>query len=164
LPFTSEVELRKQTSLGFAGLDWGLDGQRLVFSQVSKLYVNFKLDYFTRYGTAQSVTLPAGEYRVTGIGVDLNLGLKMEKILDRGAFVNEDVVRFVVAPGKATRLTVETAIHPDQVFIGRLYVPDVRVSVAGDEGTTAPVPVFARTATSIGWGAYTGDLKPAKRR
>ena len=160
-PFTSEVELKKKvrSQLEGGGVDWGLDGQRLVFTQVNKQFVNFNMGYYTRFGNQQSVTLPAGEYRLTGIGLNMGFGFDVQKLLAKGAFVNEDVIVFVVEPGKTTKLTVNPVIKPDNAGIVKFFVPQLLISVTTDAGTTAAVSVTARVPTSKVWGEYTGDLK-----
>jgi hypothetical protein len=161
LPFSSEVELKKKvrSQLEGGGVDWGLDGQRLVFTQVNKQFVNFNMGYYTRFGKQQSVTLPAGEYRLTGIGLNMGFGFDVQKLLAKGAYVNEDVIRFVVEPGKTTKLTVNPVVRADNAGIVKFFVPQLLISVSTDASATAPLSVTGRMPTSINWGEYQGDLK-----
>ena len=165
LPFTSEVELKKKVraQLEGGGVDWGMDGRRLVFTQMNKQFVNFNMGYYTRFGKQQTVTLPAGEYRITGIGLNLGFGFDVQKILDRGGYVNEDIVKFVVEPGKTTKLTVNPVVRADNAGLVKFFVPQLLISVTTDAGTTTPVSVAGHTPTSINWGEYKGDLKFARK-
>ena len=165
LPMTSEVELKKKVraQLEGGGVEWGVDGQRMVLSQVNKQFVNFNIGNFTRFGKQQSLMLPAGEYRITGIGLNVSFGFDVLKMLDRGAYVNEGIVTFVVEPGKTTKLTINPVVRADNAGIVKFFIPQLLVSVANDAGSTTPVSVTGRVPTSINWGGYTGDLKFPKK-
>jgi hypothetical protein len=165
LPFTSEVDLKKKVraQLESGGLEWGQHGDRIVFSLVNKRFINFDMGYFTRYGSQQTLQLPAGEYRITGVGFNASFGFDVNKMLSRGAWFNEDVVRFVVEPGKTTKMTVNPVIRKDNAFLINVFMPELLVSIATDAGTSAPVSIAASLPTSVKWDDYKGDLKFAKQ-
>ena len=70
--YTSEKELPKKVSkqLANGGLEWGIKDNQIVFTMVGKQFVDFPINHMTRYGQNESLQLPAGEYRITGIGLE----------------------------------------------------------------------------------------------
>jgi hypothetical protein len=160
-PFSSEKPLPKKVDkqLRSGGLEWGIRDQQLVFTLVNKQFVDFPVSHMTRYGQNEQLTLPAGEYRVTGIGMEMTGGFSVQKILDRGAFVNEDVVTFTIAPGKTTTLSINPVIKRDGAFVVDFWVPTLMASVTGESGASAETALNTRGATSIAWPQYSGPLK-----
>ena len=160
-PFTSEKELPKKVDkqLKSGGLEWGVRDDLIVFTMVNKQFVDFPISHMTRYGQNESLTLPAGEYRVTGIGMEMTAGFNVQKILDRGAFVNDDVVTFRIEPGKTTTLRINPVIKKDNAFVVDFWMPTMMASVAGESGATEERALNARSETSIAWPEYKGPLK-----
>ena len=85
-PLPAKVEAQLRTG----GVEWGVQDHLLVFSTVNKQFVNFPITHLSRFGQSETLSLPAGDYRVTGIGLEANFGFNVLKLLDKGAFVNED--------------------------------------------------------------------------
>jgi len=160
-PFTSEKELPKKVDkqLKSGGLEWGIRDDLIVFTMVNKQFVDFPINHMTRYGQNESLTLPVGEYRVTGIGMEMTAGFNVQKILDRGAFVNDDVVTFRIEPGKTTTLRINPVIKKDNAFVVDFWMPTMMASVAGESGATEEKALNARSETSIAWPEYKGPLK-----
>jgi hypothetical protein len=160
-PFTSEKELPKKVDkqLKNGGLEWGIRDNLIVFTMVNKQFVDFPVNHMTRYGQNESLTLPAGEYRVTGIGMEMTAGFNVQKILDRGAFVNDDVVTFRIEPGKTTTLSINPVIKKDNAFVVDFWMPTLMASVAGEAAATEEKALNLRSETSIAWPQYKGPLK-----
>lgn len=159
--FTSEKELPKKVDkqLKSGGLEWGIRDNLIVFTMVNKQFVDFPISHMTRYGQNESLTLPAGEYRVTGIGMEMTAGFNVQKILDRGAFVNDDVVTFRIEPGKTTTLSINPVIKKDNAFVVDFWMPTMMASVVGETAATEEKALNLRSETSIAWPQYKGPLK-----
>lgn len=160
-PFSSERELPKKAlrQLESGALEWGIDGTQLVFTLVNKRFIDFPVNHMTRYGTQETLSLPAGDYRVTGVGLEMTGGFNVDKILDRGAFVNEDVLAFRIEPGKTTTLSIDPVIYKDATFAVNFWMPTLNTRVLTDEGETPSIPLNTRGDASIGWAQYGGRLK-----
>jgi hypothetical protein len=160
-PFSSEKELPKKIDkqLRNGGLEWGVRDGLIVFTMVNKQFVDFPVNHMTRYGQSESLALPAGEYRITGIGLEMTAGFSVQKILDRGAFVNEDVVAFRVEPGKTTTITINPVIKRDNAFVVDYWVPTLMTRVSSDSGTVEETALNVRGEHSIAWPKYGGPLK-----
>lgn len=161
--FTSEKELPKKVDkqLRNGGLEWGVKDGRVVFTMVAKQFIDFPINHMTRYGQSESLALPAGEYRITGIGLEMTTAFSVQKILDRGAFVNEDVLGFTIEPGKTTTLSIKPVIYRDATFALNFWMPTLQASVK-PESVAEATPEKAlnrREATSIAWPQYQGSLK-----
>ena len=65
-PFRSDRELPAKAveQLKSGGLEWGLRDGKIVFTMVGKQFIDFPINHLTRYGQQESVSLPAGEYRI----------------------------------------------------------------------------------------------------
>lgn len=159
--FSSEKELPKKVDkqLRSGGLEWGIRDNEIVFTMVNKQFIDFPLNHMTRYGRSETLTLPTGEYRITGIGLEMNTGFSALKILDRGAFVNENVLSFRIEPGKTTTLTIVPMIKIDRTFAVNFWMPSMMTSINDGAVTTPEVALNDRIATSIAWPQYTGPLK-----
>lgn len=160
-PFTSEKELPKKVDkqLRNGGLEWGIRENQLVFTMVNKQFIDFPVNHMTRYGQNESLVLPAGEYSITGIGLEMSTGFNPQKILDRGAFVNENIVTFRIEPGKTTTLTIVPMIKIDRTFALNFWMPSMMATLGDGTTTTAEVALNDRIATSIAWPQYSGPLK-----
>jgi len=84
-PFTSEKELPKKVDeqLKSGALEWGVRDGQVVFSLVNKQFIDFPLNHMTRYGQQETLSLPAGDYRVTGIGLEMTTAFSVKKVLER---------------------------------------------------------------------------------
>lgn len=159
--FTSEKELPKKVEkqLKNGGLEWGVRDGLIVFTMVGKQFVDFPITHMTRYGQSESLTLPAGEYRITGIGLEMTAGFSVQKILDRGAFVNEDVIAFRIESGKTTTLSINPVIKRDNAFVVDYWMPTLMASVASEPGPVEEKALNVRGERSIAWPNYGGPLK-----
>lgn len=160
-PFTSEKELPKKVDkqLRNGGLEWGIRDNLIVFTMVNKQFVDFPVNHMTRYGQKEELSLPAGEYRITGIGMEMTAGFNVQKILDRGAFVNENVVTFRIEPGKTTTLGINPVIKRDGAFVVDFWMPTMLASIATEAGAGEEKALNVRGETSIAWPQYKGPLK-----
>ncbi|NDK38518.1 hypothetical protein DT603_06635 [Pseudoxanthomonas gei] len=160
-PFSSEKELPKKVDkqLRSGGLEWGIRDNLIVFTMVNKQFIDFPISHLTRYGQSETLTLPAGEYRITGIGMEMTAGFNVQKILDRGAFVNNDVVVFRIEEGKATTLSINPVIKKDNAFVVDFWMPTMLASVAGNGVKGEEKALNVRGDASIAWPQYTGSLK-----
>jgi hypothetical protein len=159
--FTSEKELPKKVDkqLKNGGLEWGIKDDLLVFTMVSKQFIDYPLNHMTRYGQSESMTLPAGQYRVTGIGLEMSAGFSVQKILDRGAFVNENVLSFTIEPGKTTTLSINPVIYKDAAFVVNFWMPTLMASAQTEAGASEEKALNTRSESSVAWPQYTGPLK-----
>ncbi|RYI15392.1 MAG: hypothetical protein EON48_11250 [Acetobacteraceae bacterium] len=160
-PFTSEKELPKKVDrqLRSGGLEWGIKDGLLVFTMVAKQFIDYPITHMTRYGQSETLELPAGDYRITGIGLEMTTSFSVQKVLDKGAFVNEDVVSFRIEPGQATTLDIKPVIYKDATFAVNFWMPTLVASITTPAGTGPETPLNKRVATSIAWPQYTGPLK-----
>jgi hypothetical protein len=159
--FTSEQELPAKAveQLKSGGLEWGVRDGKVVFTMVGKQFIDFPINHMTRYGQQESLSLPAGEYRVTGIGLEMHTSFSVKKVLERGAFFNEDVIVFRIEPGKTTTLSINPVIRKDAIFGSTFYVPTLMASLRDEASETAAVALNTRGPGSIAWPQYTGPLK-----
>lgn len=165
--FRSEKDLPKKVvkQLEKGGLEWGVRDRQLVFTMVAKQFIDFPISHLTRYGASETITLPAGEYKITGIGLELSTAFSVEKILEKGAYVNEDVVVFAIEPGKTTTLSIVPEIKIDRTFAVNFWVPSIMTSVVDEAGTAGEaVSLNDRRETSITWPNYSGPLKFVSRK
>ena len=160
-PFQSEVALKPkiQSQLESGGIEWGIKDGRMVVPMINKRFVDFDVSHMTRFGRSETLTLPAGEYAITSIGLEMHTAFSPEKVLAKGAYVNQDVLKFTVEPGKTTTVTMLPIIARDMTFLVEWYMPALRTTVTTDAGTTEPVAINVRTDTSIAWPNYDGSLK-----
>lgn len=162
-PFNSEKPLPKKVDkqLRNGGLEWGIKERQIVFTMIGKQFLDFPINHMTRYGNSESISLPAGDYQITGIGLEMNTAFSVQKILDKGAFVNESVVVFRVEPGKTTTLTINPVIYKDATFAVNFWMPTLMASVnnAAGGGEGGEKPLNQRSETSIAWPDYKGPLK-----
>lgn len=159
--FTSEKELPKKVDkqLRSGGLEWGVKDDLVVFTMVNKQFIDYPVNHMTRYGQSESLSLPAGTYRVTGIGLEMTTSFSVQKVLDRGAFVNENVMRFTIEPGKTTTLNIKPIIYKDATFAVNFWMPTLMASVKHDAGASEEAALNQRGASSIAWPQYSGPLK-----
>lgn len=160
-PFTSEVELKKKVlaQLESGGLEWGIEGDLLVVTMVNKRFVDFDLNHMTRYGTEETLTLPAGDYRITGIGLEMVTAFSPQKILDKGAFLNEDVMGFRIEAGKTTTIAINPIIRRDMTFLIKWYMPALMTRIVTEAGEGEEVAINLRGENSVPWRDYNGPLK-----
>lgn len=159
--FKSEIELKPkvETTLKAGGLDWGVKDNQMVVTMVSKNFVDFNFTNFTRYGTSGQIDLPAGEYTITGIGLVASTAFSVEKILNKGAYLNFDVLKFKVEAGKTTTLTIQPQIKKNATFLLNFFLPYYYATVTTDAGTTEEIALTEKLPTSVPWSTYDGPLK-----
>jgi len=159
--FTSEVPLKPkvQRQLETGGIDWGVKDGQVVVTLVNKRFIDFDISHMTRYGKSESLQLPAGEYRLTGIGIEMHTSFSVDKVLAKGAYFNQDVVTFRIEEGKTTTLTIRPIIQKDMTFLIKWYLPALMTSVTTESGSTEEKAINLRGPTSIAWPAYNGPLK-----
>lgn len=164
--FNSEIELKPKikAQLESGGLEWGAKDGLVVFTMVNKRFINFDIPNFTRYGTQQTVELPAGDYKITGIGLIPSTAFSPEKILNKGAYFNEGIMAFRIEPGQTVTLKVNPVIRKNATFFINYFMPEILVAVEQNGQTGAETSVVAKTDASTPWAGYTGPLKfaPAK--
>jgi len=160
-PFTSEIPLDKKVEdqLRGAGIEWGVKDGLFVLTAVNKQYVNFDISNLTRYGQSKSIAVPAGDYSITCVGMIPHTGFSVQSILNKSAYVNENIIRFHVDAGKTTTLTIQPIMMKNETFFLTFYIPQLMTAVTTDTGTTSPVSINAKTNTSIAWPDYKGPLK-----
>ena len=161
-PFTSEKNLPKKVvkQLQSGMLEWGVQDRRLVFTMVNRRFINFPIDKTTRFGERTELSLPAGEYRITGIGLEFSTAFSPEALLNKGAYINQDIVVFRIEPGKITTLSILPQIMIDRSFAVNFWVPSLMTSVVDETGAaTTPVALNDRRETSVTWPDYNGPLK-----
>lgn len=160
-PFTSEKELPKKVArrLQSGALEWGIRDRQLVFTLVNKQFIDFPISHMTRYGQQETLSLPAGEYKVTGIGLEMTTSFSVEKVLERGAFVNEDVLVFRIEPGKATTLSINPIIRRDATFAVNFWMPTLMTRAVTETEDMPESALNTRGPSSIAWPDYTGPLK-----
>ena len=160
-PFTSERELPKKVDkqLRSGGLEWGVKDGLVVFTMVAKQFIDYPINHMTRYGQSETLDLPAGDYRITGIGLEMTTSFSVQKILDKGAYVNEDVMTFRIEPGQTTTLHIKPVIYKDATFAVNFWMPTLMASVATADGTATETALNKRIETSIAWPQYKGPLK-----
>lgn len=160
-PFTSEIVLKKkiQAQLESGGLEWGQQDDRIVMTMLNKRFVNFDIGKFTRYGTKTELQLPAGDYRITGIGFIPSTGFDVMKIVAKGAYFNVDVMTVRVEAGKVTTLAISPVIKKQNTFFVEVYMPDLVATTTLDGVTSEPVTLNAMTPNSVKLPYYSGDLK-----
>lgn len=159
--FTSEKPLpgKVEKQLKNGGLEWGIRDNQVVFTIVGKQFVDFPISHMTRYGQNETLRLPAGDYKVTGIGLEMTPGFSVQKILDRGAFVNENVVSFRIEPGQTTTLAILPVIKRDGALVVDFWMPTLMASTTSGSTTSPETALNVRGETSIAWPQYTGPLK-----
>ena len=162
-PFHSERELPKkvETQLKNGGLEWGQRDGQLVFSSMNKRFIDFPLNHITRFGQSESLQLAPGEYTVTGIGLNVSMGFNPQKIVDRGGYINEHVMKLHIEAGKTTTLSIDPVIFRDGAFVIDIYQPTLNATVTAPDGSTSaePVGLNRQSETSVNWGKYNGPLK-----
>jgi len=160
-PFTSEKPLpaKIEQQLKSAAVEFGVRDRQVVFSTVAKQFIDFPLSHMVRYGQSESLSLPPGEYRITGIGLEVSFGFNVQKILNKGAFVNEDVMSFTIQPGKTTTLSIHAVYGRDTAGMTAFYLPNLMASLRTEAGNTPEQALNVRGEHSIAWPDYHGSLK-----
>jgi hypothetical protein len=159
--FTSEIKLKPkiEKALKSGGLEWGVKDGLVLFSMVNKRFVNFDMPQFSRYATQTSVTVPAGDYAITGIGFIPTTSFSVDKMLAKGAFFNEQVIRFKIEAGRTTTLTIRPVIEKRTTLLIKFFQPELMASVTTAGGKSEEVNIVAKTDKSILWPDYSGPLK-----
>lgn len=160
-PFRSEVELKPkiENQLKSGGIEWGLKDGQMVVTMVNKRFVNFDINHMTRFGQQETLQLPVGEYRITGIGLEMVTAFSPEKVLAKGGYLNLDVASFKIEEGKTTTVSIDPVIRKDMTFLMKWYVPTLLTTISTDAGSSEPVALNARQAGTVAWRDYNGPLK-----
>lgn len=160
-PFESEVKLkdkiRKQLEGG--GMEWGMAGNRLVVTTVNKQYVGPTINQLTRFGTNASITLPAGDYQISCVGLVYEGGLSVGKVLSKGGYFNENVMSFRIEEGKTTTLDVRPVIRASSGMLLKVFMPEYVARSTLEVDISPEISLNARTDKSVAWDDYSGDLK-----
>lgn len=166
-PFRSETELKPkiEAQLKSGGIEWGVRDGQMVVSLVNKRFVHFDVAQLTRYGSTQTLQLPAGTYRLTTLGFEPRTAFSVEKALDKGAFVNQDIMTFKVEHRRTTTITVAPVMDESRTLFMNFFMPTLYTSVSMDGGADSgeqpadPVAINVRGDASIAWPDYHGPLK-----
>ena len=162
-PYRSERELPKKVTkqLESGALEWGIRDNQLVFTSVNRRFVDFPVSHMTRFGQSETLQLAPGEYTVTGIGLNVSMGFNPQKIVDRGGYINEHVMKLHIEAGKTTTLSIDPVIFRDGAFVIDIYQPTLNATVTAPDGSTSaePVGLNRQSETSVNWGKYNGTLK-----
>jgi hypothetical protein len=160
-PFSSEKKLPKKVikQLQSGMLEWGQRDRQLVFTLVNRRFLDFPVNHTTRYGSSEQLSLPAGEYKVTGVGIEMSGGFSVDKVLERGAFFNDDILTFRIEPGKTTTMTINPVIKIDRTFAVNFWMPSMMTSVNDGTAITPEIALNDRNDKSVPWPQYSGPLK-----
>lgn len=160
--FHSERDLpsKAEQQLKNGGIEWGQRDHQIVFTMINKRFIEFPVNHMTRYGQSESMQLPAGDYKITGIGLEMKFGFNPQKIVDKGGYINEDILVVHVEAGKTTTLTIDPVIYKDSAFVVDFWMPTLNATVSVDGAPASPaVALTTRGDKSIVWGSYDGALK-----
>lgn len=164
--FTSEIQLpsKVERQLKTGGVEWGIHDNLLVVTMVAKQFINYEINQFTRFGASTSLTLPAGDYQLTTVGIVPKTAFSAQKMLERGAYFNENVLTFHIDPGKTTTLAVRPVVQRKATFFLNFYQAALLTSVVTEAGKSEEISISEQTPASVAWPAYNGPLKfvPAK--
>ena len=160
-PFVSEIKLKKKIlkQLESGALEWGVTGNQFVTTLANKRFINFDFPYMTRYGTSKEIQLAPGKYEVSCIGFIYNGGMNVDKVLEKGAFFNLDVLSFEIFEGKTTTLEILPIIEKSRYLMLKMYMPNLIVKVIENDEVKAEKSVSEKTENSIEWNDYEGELK-----
>ena len=160
-PFVSEIKLKKKIlkQLESGALEWGVTGNQFVTTLANKRFINFDFPYMTRYGTSKEIQLAPGKYEITCIGFIYNGGMNVDKVLEKGAFFNLDVLSFEIFEGKTTTLEILPIIEKSRSLMLKMYMPNLIVKVIENDEVKAEKSVSEKTENSIEWNDYEGELK-----
>jgi hypothetical protein len=159
--FTSEIALKPkiQTQLASGGIEWGQKGDRIIFTYVNKRFLNFDIPFLTRFGETRKLELPEGDYSITCVGFLPATAFSVEKALSKGAYFNNNIMTVHVAAGKTTTLTMKPVIRKKSTFLLAFFIPDMLTSGTLDGITSPEISINEKSATSVKWDDYVGDLK-----
>ena len=144
----------------FLTVDWGIEDNHLVISQVNPTLLDREFPHKIRFGENVSVELDSGAYEVSCVGFNLESNSKnLDKVLSKSAFFNLSVLRFQIAPGKTTTLEVVPEVHRHKTFTLQMAIPELRVRVIEDGVEVGTGLLCRRTETAVAWDDYSGPLK-----
>jgi hypothetical protein len=163
--FTSEIKLKDKIRkrLEGGGMEWGMAGNRLVVTNVNKQFVGVTINQLTRFGTSTSLTLPAGEYAISCVGLIYDGGLSVEKVLSKGGYFNENVMTLRIEDGQTTTVNVRPVIRASSGMLLKVFMPEYLTKVTFNGTSSEEVSLNGRTDKTVDWDAYDGDLKFAKK-
>ena len=159
--FTSEIDLKPkiEQQLKSGGFEWGVVSKQLVVTLVNKRFIAADIPNLTRFGDRKEIDLEAGEYTLTCVGLIPEGGLSVEKVLDKGAYFNLDVLHFTIAAGKTTVLEAYPAIRKHNTFLLKFFIPEILVKVVTDGASVGEAVINTRGDASTPWSQYDGPLK-----
>ncbi len=151
---SSRISAPVRKQLDRVGLEWGLQGDVLVFTQVSREFLAADMR-MTRWGDEAEIDLDPGVYTVSCAGLNLKSGYSKKAILRRGAWVNEGVAEFTVGAGERVELAVGARLERDWVGYLPVWMPHPIVTLP--DGTQ--LRPCDRSDDSVRWKNYSGELK-----
>jgi hypothetical protein len=159
--FTSEIDLKPkiEQQLKSGGFDWGVVEKQVVVTLVNKRFIGVDIPNLTRFGERKEIDLPPGDYTLTCVGLIPEGGFGVEKVLDKGAYFNLDVLHFTIASGKTTVLEAYPVIRKHNTFFLKFFIPEIEVKVIADGVAAGDAVINTRGDKSVAWSEYTGPLK-----
>lgn len=160
--FTSDVKLKPkvETILKAGGLEWGAKDGNVVFTTVNKRFINFDIQNYTAYGKQTTIDLPAGDYSISGVGFIPSTGFSPEKILAKGAYINEKIMSIRIEADKTSVIKIRPIIQKNATFFVNLFMPELLITTVTPEGvSSSEVSIVAKDEKSLPWATYTGFLK-----
>lgn len=162
----SEVPLSKtqREDVRFGGITWGVQGNELILVQVDPRFVDYDYGFTTRYGYSHAVQLPAGDYRLTVVGLEPRQSYSAEKQMNSAAFLNQGVRTVTIEADKTTSMRLAPVVLDEDAL--KPFVPTLLTVLTAPgqpigeaEKTQRAVPVSLRDARSVAWPDYHGPLK-----
>ncbi len=159
--FTSEIDLKPkiEQQLKSGGIEWGLASNQLVVTLVAKRFIGVEIPNLTRFGERKEIDLPPGDYTLTCVALIPEGGFSVEKVLDKGAYFNLDVLHFTIASGKTTVLEAYPVIRKHNTFFLKFFIPEIEIKVIADGAAVGDAVINMRGDQSVPWPQYTGPLK-----
>jgi len=160
-PFKADIKLRKKIlkQLESGALEWGISENQFVTTLANKRFLNFDFPYMTRYGTSKEIKLKPGKYNITCVGFIYDGGLNVNKVLEKGAFFNLDILSFEIFEDKTTVLEILPNIEKSRSLLLKMYMPDLLVKIIEDNQVKVETSISRKYETSINWNDYDGPLK-----
>jgi hypothetical protein len=140
-------------------MEWGYANNRLVVTSVNKQYVGPAIDHLTRFGTSADLSLPAGDYVISCVGLLYDGGMSVAKVLTKGGYFNENVMTFRIEDGQTTTLDVRPVIRASSGMLLKLFMPEYIAKITQNGEVSSEVSLNQRGDKSIAWDDYNGDLK-----
>ncbi len=126
--FTSEIDLKPKIGyqLKSAGLGVGRRVEPARHNARRQRFIGVDIPNLTRFGERKEIDLPPGDYTLTCVGLIPEGGFSVEKVLDKGAYFNLDVLHFAIAPGVTTVLETHPSIRKRTTqFFLKFFIPEI---------------------------------------